>query len=179
MPFSCFDLCLTAWREYEIVFHGTVVGAAILNFFATGVFFDDLEVDAFLFGIVTIIALTNFDLPSWNTRRRLVEWRCCVAGLRCWAGSMHCCVRIVLRARVGSRCFVGCVARWWVELRIRCALLGCETRDAGAALAGWCSMLVLRTRGLALLAAEAAFSGWLVYCWHAASDWRRKQVLEN
>ena len=72
MPFPCFDLCLTAWRESEIVFHGTVVGAAILDFFAMGVFFDDLEVDAFLFGIVTIIALTDFDLPGWNTGRKLV-----------------------------------------------------------------------------------------------------------
>ena len=51
------------------------MGAAILDFFATGVFFDDLEVDAFLFGIVTIIALTDFDLPGWNTRRRLVVLR--------------------------------------------------------------------------------------------------------
>ena len=72
MPFPCFDLCLTAWRESEIVFHGTVVGAAILDFFAMGVFFDDLEVYAFLFGIVTIIALTDFDLPGWNTGRKLV-----------------------------------------------------------------------------------------------------------
>ena len=62
MPFPCFDLCLTAWRESETVFHGTVVGAAILDFFATGFFLDvdDLEVDAFLFGIVTVISLTGF-----------------------------------------------------------------------------------------------------------------------
>ena len=56
------------------------MGAAILDFFATGFFFDDLEVDAFLFGIVTIIALTDFDLPGWNTGRRLVALRCCSAG---------------------------------------------------------------------------------------------------
>ena len=48
------------------------MGAAILDFFATCVFLDDLEVDAFLFDIVTIIALTDFDLPSWNTWCRLV-----------------------------------------------------------------------------------------------------------
>ena len=62
MPFPCFDLFLTAWCEFEIVFHGTVMGAAILDFFATGFFLDvdDLEVDAFLFGIVTIISLTGF-----------------------------------------------------------------------------------------------------------------------
>ena len=97
MPFPCFDLCLTAWREYEIVFHGTVVGAAILDFFATGVFLDDLEVDAFLFGIVTIIALTDFDLPGWNTGRRLVVLRCCSAGAYCAAwGWLR---GVVLRAR--------------------------------------------------------------------------------
>ena len=62
MPFLCFGLCLTAWREYETLFRGTVVGAAILDFFATGFFLDvdDLEVDAFLFGIVTVISLTGF-----------------------------------------------------------------------------------------------------------------------
>ena len=89
MPFPCFDLCLTAWRESEIVFHGTVAGAVILDFFATGVFFDDLEVDAFLFGIFTIISLTDFDLAGWNTGRRLIALLCCVAGL-------HCCVRVVV-----------------------------------------------------------------------------------
>jgi len=56
------------------------VGAAILDFFATGVFFDDLEVDAFLFGIVTIIALTDFDSRGWNAGRRLVADDCCSAG---------------------------------------------------------------------------------------------------
>ena len=61
LPFPCFDLCLTGWRESETVFHGAVVGAAILNFFATGFFVDELEVDAFHFGIVTVIALTSFD----------------------------------------------------------------------------------------------------------------------
>ena len=62
MPFPYFDLCLTAWHESETVFHGTVVEAAILDFFATGFFLhvDDLEVDAFLFGIVTVISLTSF-----------------------------------------------------------------------------------------------------------------------
>ena len=64
MSFPCFNLCLTTWRESETVLHGTVVGAAILDFFATGVFLDDLEVDAFLFNIVTIILLTDFELPG-------------------------------------------------------------------------------------------------------------------
>ena len=72
MPFPCFNLCLTAWHESETVFHKTVVGAAILDFFVTGVFLDDLEVDTFLFGIVTIIALTDFNSRGWNTGRRLV-----------------------------------------------------------------------------------------------------------
>ena len=66
MLFPCFDLCLTAWRESETVLHGTVVEAAILDFFATRFFLDvdDLEVDAFLFGIVTIISLTGNDSRS-------------------------------------------------------------------------------------------------------------------
>ena len=72
MPFPCFDLYLTAWRESETVFYGIVVEAAILDFFATGVFLDDLQVDDFFFGIVTIVTLTDFDLPGWNTGRRLV-----------------------------------------------------------------------------------------------------------
>ena len=74
MPFPCFDLCLTAWREYEIVFHGTVVGAAILDFFATGFLLDvdDLEVDAFLFGIVTIISLMGNDSHGWNAGHGLL-----------------------------------------------------------------------------------------------------------
>ena len=61
MSFPCFDLCLTAWHEFEIVFHGTVVGAAILDLFSTGFFLDvdDLEVDAFLFDIVTVISFTG------------------------------------------------------------------------------------------------------------------------
>ena len=80
MSFPYFDLCLTAWREFETVFHGTVVGVAILDFFATSFFLDDLEVDAFLFGIVTIISLTDFDSPGWNTGHRLVAEDCCSAG---------------------------------------------------------------------------------------------------
>ena len=87
MPFLCFDLCLTALHESEIVFHVTVVGATILDFFAMGVFLDDLEVNAFLFGIVTIIALTDFDLPG----HRLVALRCVA-------------VRLELAARVGAAC---------------------------------------------------------------------------
>ena len=66
-----------AWRESETVFHGTVVRAAILDFFVTSVFLDDLEVDAFLFGIFTIIALTDFDSRGWNVGRRLVADDCC------------------------------------------------------------------------------------------------------
>ena len=80
MSFPYFDLCLTAWREFETVFHGTVVGVAILDFFATSFFLDDLEVDAFLFGIVTIISLTDFDSPGWNTGRKLVADDCCSVG---------------------------------------------------------------------------------------------------
>ena len=95
------------------------MGAAILDFFATGVFFDDLEVDAFLFGIVTIIALTDFDLPGWNTRRRLVVLRlllgwsllrelglvvraaeACFAG----AGSLLCCARELVHVAGSLRC---------------------------------------------------------------------------
>ena len=61
MLFPYFDLCLTAWREFEIVFHRTVVGATILDFFATGFFLDvdDLKIDAFFFSIVTVISLTS------------------------------------------------------------------------------------------------------------------------
>ena len=72
------------------------MGAAILDFFATGVFLDDLAVDAFLFGIVTIIALTDFDLPGWNIVRRLVADDCCSAGACC----------VMLRAAAGTD------ARW-------------------------------------------------------------------
>ena len=60
MPFPCFDLCLTAWRESEIAFHRTVVGAAILDCFATGIFLDDLKVDAFLRHCYNN-SLTDFD----------------------------------------------------------------------------------------------------------------------
>ena len=79
MPFPCFDLCLTAWRESETVFHGTVVGATILDFFVTGFFLDvdDLEVDAFLFGIVKVISLTGFDSRGWNAGRGLVACAGC------------------------------------------------------------------------------------------------------
>ena len=82
MPFPCFDLCLTDWRESETVFHGTVVGAAILDCFATGVFLDDLKVDAFLFGIVTIISLIDFDSRGWNAGRGLLDWSLWAHG--CW-----------------------------------------------------------------------------------------------
>ena len=117
MPFPCFDLCLTARRESKIVFHGTVIGAAILDFFATGVFLDDLEVDAFLFGIVTIIALTDFDLSSWNTGRRLDL--CCVAA------------RLELAARVGAGCalLVAC-GMLRAAGGTGCALLGLDSRCA-------------------------------------------------
>ena len=119
MPFPCFDLCLTAWRESEIVFHGTVVGAAILYFFATGVFLDDLEVDAFLFGIVTMIALTDFNLPSWNTGRRLVALRCCSAwGWLRTAAAWLCCARELVRA--AGLLLLGYVARAGL---MRCAMV--------------------------------------------------------
>ena len=91
MPFLCFDLCLTAWREFETVFHGTVVGAVILDFFTTGFFLDvdDLEVDAFLFGIVTVISLTGCWtwaactglLVSVVWLRGMLDW------LRAWDGA--------------------------------------------------------------------------------------------
>ena len=110
MPFPCFGLCLTVWHESEIVFHGTVVGAAILDFFATGVFLDDLEVNAFLFGIVTMIALTDFDLPGWNTGRRLVALGTVAAWL--------CCARELVRA--AGLLLLGYVAR--VGL-MRCAMV--------------------------------------------------------
>ena len=109
MLFPCFDLCLTAWREYETVFHGTVVGAEILDFFVTGFFLDvdDLEVDVFLFGIVTVLSLTGFNSRGWNAGRGLVDcmgcrfrlladwcWACTGwlwMKLRCWAdaGCLH------------------------------------------------------------------------------------------
>ena len=72
IPFLCFDLCLTAWCESETVFHGTVVGVAILDFLAMGFFLDDLEVNAFLFDIVIVISLMGFDSRSWNAGRGLV-----------------------------------------------------------------------------------------------------------
>ena len=48
--------------------------AAILDFFATSFFLDvdDLEVDAFLFDIVTIIPLTGNDSRGWNAGRGLL-----------------------------------------------------------------------------------------------------------
>ena len=86
------------------------MGAVILDFFATGFFFDDLEVDAFLFGIVTIIALTVFDLPGWNTGRRLVALRCCSAGACCagwgWLRTAGCALLVACGMLVR-----GCVAR--------------------------------------------------------------------
>ena len=98
MPFPCFDLCLTAWRESEIVFHGTVVGAAILDFFATGFFLDvdDLEVDDFLFGVVTVISLMGFiEYEKWRLYE-LLDWcllgwcsEMLVAGAW-WAGDARC-----------------------------------------------------------------------------------------
>lgn len=107
------------------------MGAAVLDFFAMGVFFDDLEVDAFLFGIVTIIALTDFDLPGWNTGRKLValQGMLVAALLRCGLR----CVLVRLALRV-----LRCVARWW-DFVARC----------WAARYG---MPVLRARGLALRA---------------------------
>ena len=103
MPFPCFDLCLTAWRESQTVFHGTVVGAATLDCLVTGVFLDDLEVDAFLFGIVTIISLTDFDSRSWNAERGLVADNCC-SGRACGytAASSGCTAWVgARRARAG------------------------------------------------------------------------------
>ena len=98
MPFPCFDLCLTDWRESETVFHGTIVGAASLDCFAMGVFLDDLEVDAFLFDIVTIISLTDFDSRGWNAGRRLVADDYCLAGAYgCMAAGSGCSLMVVLR----------------------------------------------------------------------------------
>ena len=91
MHFPCFDLCLTTWGEYETMFHGTVVGAAILDFFATSFFLDvdDLEVDAFLFSIVKIISLTGNDLRGWSAGRGLLpglvwSWDCWWVRLLLW-----------------------------------------------------------------------------------------------
>ena len=81
-------------------------------------------------------------------------------------------------ARAGDACCVTCSGWGWFALHaqlgliraaeacfagaaLRCALLRCETRDTGAALAGWCSILVLRAWG-------GAFSGELVCCWFVA-----------
>ena len=76
------------------------MGAAILDFFTTGVFLDNLEVDAFLFGIVTIISLTDFDSRGWNAGCRLVADDCCSGGA--------CCALLGLVMRAGD---AGCVAR--------------------------------------------------------------------
>ena len=113
------------------------MGAEILDFFATGVFLDDLEVDAFLFGIVTIIALTDFDLPSWNTGRRL-DLRCVAARLelaaRVGAGCallVACGMLSALCALAGSRCVAGgtdcaaCAGCWICAQRRLCCAHGC------------------------------------------------------
>ena len=151
--------------------------AAILDFFATGVFFDDLEVDAFFFGIVTIIALTDFDLPDWNTGRRLVVLCCCVTGLRCallrlalrvlrcvthwWDFVARCWAArhkmLVLRSRDGARCCAtragAYVAHWWFALRCGAGSTHCCVRVVLCARAsfglrcGACSLLVLHARG--------------------------------
>ena len=146
------------------------MGAAILDFFATSVFFDDLEVDAFLFDIVTIITLTDFDLPGWNTGRRLVALRCCsawgwlrtagcvlaavcmAAAAARWtrdAGAALCCAQLLLR---------GCVAResWFALLRgMCCALL----RGMCCALLG-CIVDPLRADGASLLAVGLRDTKW-------------------
>ena len=72
--------------------------AVILDFFATGVFLDDLEVDAFLFGIVKIISLTDFNSRGWNAGRGLVANDCCSAGAcRYMAAGSGCSRMVVLR----------------------------------------------------------------------------------
>ena len=109
MPFPCFDLCVMAWRESETVFHGTVVGAVILDCFATGVFLDDLEVDAFLFGIVTIISLTDFDSRGWNAGRRLVADDYCSAGMQGVGWLRMIAARLEL---AGTRLLVQVARRW-------------------------------------------------------------------
>ena len=153
MPFPCFDLCLTAWRESEIVFHGTVVGAVILDFFAMGVFFDDLGVDAFLFGIVTIISLTDFDLAGWNTGRRLIALPACTAAfaLLCARELVH----AVDPLRAG----------------------GASLRAAGAALAGWCLhcwglCCALAGLLLGLIARESWADAGSACCWAKAGSAR-------
>ena len=109
MPFPCFDLCLTAWRESETVFHGIVEGAAIFDCFAMGVFLDDLEVDAFLFGIVTIISFTDFDSRGWNAGRSLVADDCCSAGAWGYTAAGSGCSRMVLDGLIArARCLRMC-----------------------------------------------------------------------
>ena len=153
VPFPCFDLCLTAWSESETVFHGTVVGASILDCFATGVFLDDLEVDASLFGIVTIISLTNFDSRGWNTGRGLVADDCCSAGACGYTAAGSGCARMVLNGLVAR-------ARLLVCLRVG---------DAGS---GCC---LLETRATARVRCLLVHVGWF-----AASDyWRRRQSFVN
>ena len=162
MPLPYFNLYLTTWRESEIVLHGIVVGAAILDWFATGVFLDvdDLEVDAFLFGIVNVISLTGNDSRGLNDGHGL---RCGLVGERdCCSRAMLLvvCAGLLVLALVALDCWcvdrsclrgygsvVGC---WCYALETRLSLLadgarwigarGC-LRDAGAACAageGWC-----------------------------------------
>ena len=158
MHFPCFDLCLTAWRESEIVFHGTVVGTTILDFFAMGVILDDLEVVAFLFGIVTIIALTDFDLHGWNTGRRLVALRLLLG----WS-LLHG-LGLVAHYWLRAGCCLRC-ARWLVcatlqGLALRVGLIVRRARAAGFARTGCCSLVAGCWCCIALCAAAAA--AWFV-----------------
>ena len=74
------------------------MGVTIFDFFGTSVFLDYLEVDAFLFSIVTIISLTNFDSRGWNVGRRLVADDCYSAGAcECTTASSGCSRMVVLR----------------------------------------------------------------------------------
>ncbi|TFH84655.1 hypothetical protein EQG41_21275 [Billgrantia azerbaijanica] len=102
-----------------------------MDFFATGFFLDvdDLEVDAFLFGIVTIIALTDFDLPGWNTGRRLVVLRLLLG----WSLLRE----LGLVVRVAEACFAGAGACCWFWA-YSSAAAGCAVKaGADAAGCGW------------------------------------------
>ena len=112
------------------MFDGTVVGAAILDFFATSFFLDvdDLEVDAFLFGIVTVISLTGFDSRGWNAGCGLVACADCWLLVRAAAREMltraRWCLMVAgwLRMKLRAGCLHAgyCAADYSTELCMGC-----------------------------------------------------------
>ena len=109
------------------MFHGTVVGAAILDCFAMNVFLDDLEVDAFLFGIVTIISLTDFDSRDWNAGCGLVTDDCCSAGACGYTATASSCAWMVLDGLVARAGLLVCLhaGAYAVEMRGLVARVRC------------------------------------------------------